>query len=200
MYTIRSFNNTAALYFALYLSCTAQNKYVERNLLWKIDTDEQYSRAKPLISGKGQTTHSFGRTCNQFSTYKISPKRKTRNKKEQDIFIYVKRHPNNLMSFFQTVYNVGTQICQEHPTKTYWGRVYKQHRCGLMDGQHRKVTFRAPTRNPCQGNHDILKTEGLEPNVLDRDLHFLKCQRMNQQINWEYHIIGEIVRGLYQIV
>lgn len=53
MYTIQSFNNIAGLYFALYLSCTAQDKYAKRNLLWKIDTGEQYSRAKPPMSGKG---------------------------------------------------------------------------------------------------------------------------------------------------
>lgn len=134
MYTIWTFSNTAGLYFVLYLSHTAQNKYAESNLIQKIYTYEQYIRAKPCLEKDKLLYTQFWHESWLIFTYKISSKRNPKDEKEHwlvlfakiqvaYIFTYVERHPNNLMSFFYKVYSVETSVCQEHPIKIYWGRI-----------------------------------------------------------------------------
>lgn len=47
------------------------------------------------------------------------------NPGNKDIYIYVERHPNNLISFFYNVYNLKTRTGLEHPITMQWRKASK---------------------------------------------------------------------------
>ena len=53
------------------------------------------------------------------------------NPGDRDIYIYVERHPNNLISFFYNVCTGKTRTHWKHPTKMKWRKASKHYSAAL---------------------------------------------------------------------
>lgn len=53
------------------------------------------------------------------------------NPGNKDIYIYVERHPNNMIFFFY-VYNLKTRTGLQHPITTQWRKVSKHYNAVLQ--------------------------------------------------------------------